>query len=364
MRYIIILSFCFLVFSCKKETEVQPTEVLSEAAVFTGVTIDNILIDSTSIRAISVTDSSIIYGGSNGHYGYFKTTSNLNESGKIIITEKNKGVVDFLGKQPSFRSVAITKDAYFLLSIENPALLYRYDLYTNQMKLVYTEDRENIFYDSLTFINDQEGIAIGDPVDGCLSIIKTLDGGKTWNKLDCSILPKTLKGEAAFAASDTNIKSIDDNLWVIGGGGASRVYKSSNKGISWEVYNTPLIQGEATQGGYSIDFYDNLNGIIYGGDYTKPTNNQNNIAITNDGGKSWELIAQSNNDGYKSCVQYVPNRNGRDIVAVGFTGISYSNDGGNNWQSLSEEPFFSIRFITENIALASGKNKISFLYFK
>ncbi len=364
MRYIIFLSFFIVFFSCKKEIEVTSLKTISNAPVFKGVTMDHILNDSTSIRAISVTDSSIVYGGSNGHYGYFKITQNLDKNDKIIITEKNKGVVDFLGNQPSFRSVAITKNAYFLLSIENPALLYRYDLYTNQMKLVYTEDGENVFYDALTFINDQEGFAIGDPVDGCLSIIKTMDGGNTWNKLDCSILPKIVSGEAAFAASDTNIKSIDNTLWVLSGGGASRVYKSTNKGSSWKVYNTPIIQGESTQGGYSIDFYDVKNGIIYGGDYTKPTNNQKNIAITNDGGKSWELIAQNTNDGYKSCVQYVPNRNGRDIVSVGFTGISYSSDYGNNWKILSNESFFSIRFITENIAVASGKNKISFVYFK
>ena len=231
------------------------------------------------------------------------------------------------------------------------------------MKLVYNEEGDSVFYDALTFINNQEGIAIGDPVEGCLSVIRTSDGGNTWNKLDCSGLPELISGEAAFAASNSNIESINNNLWFISGGGASRVYHSSNKGVSWEVYDTPIIQGEPTQGGYSIDFYDSQKGIVYGGDYTKPSNNQKNIAITSNGGKTWKLTAQNNNDGYKSCVQYVPNRNGRDIIAVGFTGISYSSDNGNSWQSLSKESFYSIRFITENIALASGKNRMSFLYF-
>ncbi len=62
-----------------------------------------------------------------------------------------------------------------------------------------------MFYDALDFWNDLEGIAIGDPTEDCMSIIITRDGGNTWTKLLCENLPKVKEGEAAFAASDTNI---------------------------------------------------------------------------------------------------------------------------------------------------------------
>ena len=56
--------------------------------------------------------------------------------------------------------------------------------------------------------------------------------------------------------------------------------------------------------------------------------NKANKAITIDGGKTWSLVADGQNPSYKSCVQYVPNTNGKEIFAVGKTGISFSNDGG------------------------------------
>ncbi len=113
-----------------------------------------------------------------------------------------------------------------------------------------------------------------------------------------------------------------------------------------------------------MDFYDQNQGIIYGGDYLKPGENTNNIAITSDGGKTWNPIGSGANDGYKSCVQYVPNRGGNEIVAVGFTGISYSKDGGAHWTELSKEAFLSFRFLNDSIAYAGGRNRIAKLTFR
>jgi len=112
-----------------------------------------------------------------------------------------------------------------------------------------------------------------------------------------------------------------------------------------------------------MDFYDQQRGIIYGGDYTKPEFNKNNIAVTSDGGQNWNLIADGTNQGYKSCVQYVPNSNGQQLIAVGFTGIAVSNDSGNTWSSLSDEGFYTIRFVDESTAYAAGNGRIAKLEF-
>ena len=45
------------------------------------------------------------------------------------------------------------------------------------------------------------------------------------------------------------------------------------KGIGWESYKTPIIQGQETTGIYSIDFYNDSLGYAIGGDYTKPLDN-------------------------------------------------------------------------------------------
>ena len=82
-----------------------------------------------------------------------------------------------------------------------------------------------------------------------------------------------IEGEAAFAASDTNISIVGDQVWIASGGMASRVIYSSDKGRSWTVFDTPIVQGTPTTGMYRIDVYDDKNGIAMGGDYKKSKSN-------------------------------------------------------------------------------------------
>jgi hypothetical protein len=49
---------------------------------------------------------------------------------------------------------------------------------------------------------------------------------------------------------------------------------------------------------------------------------------------------------------------------VGSPGISISEDQGDTWAELSDEGFYTIEFVNDSIAFASGRNKISKLYFK
>ena len=112
----------------------------------------------------------------------------------------------------------------------------------------------------MKFFNHYNGIAMGDPTEDCLSIIITNDGGYTWNKIPCEKLPKVADGEAAFAASNTNIKVLGKTVWIATGGTKARVFKSKDFGETWAVFETPIIQGEGPQGIYSIDFADGWNG--------------------------------------------------------------------------------------------------------
>jgi hypothetical protein len=78
-------------------------------------------------------------------------------------------------------------------------------------------------------------------------------------------------------------------------------------GTSWQVYETPIVQGEEMTGIFTADFYNEKTGIIAGGNYLKQTQNWSNKAITTNGGKTWKLIAENEAFGYASCVQFVPN---------------------------------------------------------
>jgi len=351
---------CFLtvilLFSCKMEERFFPDNI-SKAKIsrdISQIEIKSLIEDSLlNVRAIEIIDEieGLFFATSNGHLGIIQDNSD-SVLFPIRVSESLK---------PNFRAVANVKNG-FAISIESPTYIFKMQ---NDLKtIVYYEDHPKAFYDSMEFWNDQEGIAIGDPTDDCMSIIITRDGGNTWNKLSCDELPKAKKGEAAFAASDTNIAIVGDYTWVATGGAASRILYSPDKGKTWEVYDTPIIQGKETTGIYSIDFYDELNGFAIGGDYTKPEDNQANKIRTTDGGKSWELVAPNQEPGYRSCVQYIPNGKGNELVAIGFKGIDYSSDYGTSWKHLSDEGFYTIRFLNDSIAYAAGKGRISKLTFR
>ncbi|WP_026838253.1 WD40/YVTN/BNR-like repeat-containing protein [Gillisia sp. JM1] len=336
-----------LIISCNSK------EKKSTPSFFTSVEVETILEDSISVRAIELMGNNIAFAANNGMYGMYDSQKK--------IWKTNIQRYDTLA--PEFRAVSSTNSDFFMLSVGNPALLYKTGD-SGSMELVYKEENEKVFYDSMAFWNDSEGIAMGDPVDNCLSIILTRDGGKTWSKISCENLPASAEGEAAFAASNSNIAIQGNKTWILSGGMRSRIFFSPDKGETWEVFETPIIQGTATQGGYSLDFYDENKGFIIGGDYTKPDENLANKAVTEDGGKTWKLVAIGQEPDYKSSVRYVPGKNGEELVAVGSTGISYSKDTGKSWNNLSSDGFYTIRFVNDSTAYAAGKNRIAKLKFR
>jgi photosystem II stability/assembly factor-like uncharacterized protein len=345
-RLSILITVAIIFISCK--TEYQPRNIDS-------ISIKKFKMDSTSIRAIQAIDKNTVYfSGSKGDIGFTK------DGGKSWEKEYSIYQDSII---PHFRSLAYNKQDYFALSIGNPALLYK--ISSNSTELVYTENHEKVFYDAMHFFDDNlHGIAVGDPTEDCASIILTNDGGNSWQKISCDNLPKFNTEEAFFAASNTNIKTLKSTVWIASGGKKARVLKSNDFGKTWAIYNTPIIQGNGPQGIYSIDFYDENNGIIIGGDYSKPKENKANKAITTDGGKTWTLVADNQNPNYKSCVQYVPNTGGKEIFAVGKTGISFSNDAGKTWKDVSEDGYYAIQFVDKNTAWLSGNNKIGKLELK
>ena len=286
---------------------------------FTSVDIEIIKQDKKlNVRAMEYIKKfkALIYLTSDGRMGILSDKAKFlpKDSLEFITEVKLKNINDSI--TPNFRALSARTKHGFGISIGSPAAIYKLDF--NKESIVYQDNHPKAFYDALEFWNDDEGIAIGDPTDGCMSIIITRDGGLTWNKLSCDQLPKAKEGEAAFAASDTNIAIIDNHTWVATGGKTSRVLYSGNKGETWEVFDTPIVQGQSTTGIYSIDFYDENNGFAIGGDYTKPNANTNNKIRTKDGGRTWEVVANHQPPGYRSCVQYVPNSEAKALVAVGF----------------------------------------------
>ena len=342
MKFLVLYFFIGLMFiSCNKKLE--PSRKLS------NITIETIYEDSIAIRGLCFGEKELWFSGTQGRYGAITLDSQKVFKGKIIN--------DTLSLD--FRSIAKTKDAVFMMSVASPALLYRISNDKKLVTLVYKEENSKVFYDSMHFLNDSIGMAMGDPIDDCLNVIRTADGGKTWNKIPCEVLPKVYEGEAAFAASNTNLIFKGNTIVMVSGGKKARCFVSKDAGKTWKAYKTPIVQGESMTGIFTADFYDEKIGVVAGGNYENQQDNAANKAITTNGGKSWKLIAKNKGFGYASCIQFIPNSQGKGLVCVGGTGIHFSNDRGNTWEKVAEEKeLYTIRFQNDSILYAAGKNKV------
>ena len=233
--------------------------------------------------------------------------------------------------------------------------------YSCASSLVFSESGGKVFYDSI-FIDAKTGlgIVIGDPTEDCLSILLTEDYGKNWSKISCANLPKTVESEAAFAASNSNVKIVNGVIFIISGGKKSRIFKSENKGKTWQVFETPITQGEAMTGAFSMDFYSERIGILVGGNYEKQNDNSANKAITINGGKSWKLLAENEAFGYASCVQFMPESRGKVVYSCGTSGVYYSSNYGKKWTKIIEDTdFYTLRFGSDKFIYLAGKNKVT-----
>lgn len=310
---------------------------------------DTLLIDQISIRAIAIDKNVLYYAANKNRVGYIDLTN-----GKKFERALKKDSLSL-----EFRSIAITQDAVFVLSIANPALLYRFSKDLISKKIVYEEYHQKVFYDAMQFWNNNEGMALGDPIGGAFSILLTHDGGQSWSKVSAVDAPKANEGEAVFAASNSNVILKNNEAWFVTGGQKARVFYSSDKGISWKIQDTPIIHGNTMTGIFTADFYDKKIGIVSGGNYDKPEQNISNKAITTNGGKSWKLISDNAAFGYASCIQFVPQSKGNSLICVGATGVFYSKDKGTTWTQISKDnSFYTIRCIDNHTAIAAGKNKI------
>jgi photosystem II stability/assembly factor-like uncharacterized protein len=246
-----------------------------------------------------------------------------------------------------FRDIeAFSKDAASILSIGagDTSRIYRTADGGKTWALQFTNPDPRAFYDALAFWDETHGLAVGDPVDGRFTVIRTVDAGRTWSPVPPASVPEALPGDGAFAASGTClVVQGSRHAWFGTGGGArARVFRSTDQGLTWNVADTPIMAGNASSGIFSLAFSDAEHGIAVGGDYRKEGESGDNVAITRDGGRTWAFPGTARIRGYRSAVAYVPGSNGHRLIAVGPAGSDASADGGATWTPLGDDGFHAI----------------------
>lgn len=260
-------------------------------------------------------------------------------------------------KSYQFRDVeAFSAASALLLTAGNPAKVYKTTDGGQTWKETYSNTREGIFFDAMDFWDENHGIAFSDAIDGHLIIITTQDGGNSWEEINYDNLPESpSEGEGGFAASGTCITTYGDSLvWIGLGSPDSRVFKSNDRGLSWEVVNTPMKGSTGSAGIFSLEFTDPDFGIAVGGDYELKNATEKNAAITHDGGKTWELMGDSGPKGYRSAVAHVPET---DIwLAAGRGGVDFSLDNGTSWQMIDTVGYYTLQLASPSVGYATGSD--------
>lgn len=306
-----------------------------------------LLEDAVSIRSLQIWDGKVWYSGTDSKFGYVHLNNPSDKKQLKLSAEKLQ-----------FRTLAQDHEAFYAINIESPARFFRIDKLTLNSAIIYQDPAENAFYDALHFHKNRLYTFSDPEKDLRLKFAEILiQKGKAEPRYYSSYTLNS--GEAAFAASNTNIAARGRYVWLATGGTSSRVFRLNIRKRKIEIFNTPFIQGNPSQGIYSIDFYDKNFGVAVGGDYTKQTENSNNIATTHNGGKTWQIQASGKNGGYKTCVKIRPRSGGKEMIAVGDQNIEYSKDFGRSWATISDEKgLYVCEWTSASTVVLAGKNRI------
>jgi photosystem II stability/assembly factor-like uncharacterized protein len=218
--------------------------------------------------------------------------------------------------------------------------------------LVYQNADTTMFLDAMEFWNEQSGIVIGDPINGSMYVLRTFNGGDTWQEIPFDFRPKVKKGEACFASSGTNITKINNKEAVFVTGGTT-----SNLYLRDKVINIPILQGAESTGANSIAAKNAKHFIIVGGDFNHKDSTTNNCVITKNAGKTFTSPTKAPN-GYRSCVTYIKDKT---WLTCGLNGVDISYDDGVTWQSISKTGYHVCKKSKNNttVYLAGGNGRLA-----
>lgn len=299
---------------------------------------------TASLRGLSLFSARNIWGGGTG--GTVVNSFNGGETWRVL-TIPGAEELDIRDAH------AFDEATVVAMTAGTPARIYRTTNAGLSWKMVYENDDERVFFDAISFLDDRNGIVMSDPVDAELFLLKTIDGGLTWQRMTKT--PRTFPGEGGFAASGTNMTTIGFRKVIIGLGSGvadqppkrSRVVISEDLMKTWKSADVPLPRHQSA-GIFSIVFANANDGVAVGGDYKEPESTAGNYAITRDGGATWTVPRKRKPPtGFRSCVSVWMNGKEVNFVAVGTNGTDLSTDLGESWTRISNTGFHAIQFTSD-----------------
>lgn len=336
--------------------------------VFNTVNAQNVQIlesgKRVSFRGLSVVNDKVLWAsGSNG------SVVRSIDGGKTMEWITVPGY-----EKRDFRDIeAFDENTAVIMGIAEPAIILKTKDGGKTWNKVFEDTTKGMFLDAMDVHEDRKSmIVVGDPIQGNLFVAMSFNSGDTWqqvtNQNSKNDVRKVDGTEAMFASSGTNLKIIPESgsgngpffLLVTGGS------KASLKNLLFNSFNDslPMMQGSASTGANSIDYSSHTkSAVIVGGDFSKDTIATDNCVLV-EFKNSKPVFSKPTvpPHGYRSCVIYL---NEKELVTCGTSGIDISKDGGKNWQLISKESFHVVQKARngKSVFLAGGNGRIAQLIF-
>ncbi len=214
----------------------------------------------------------------------------------------------------------------------------------------------NGFPNVIHFFNETDGFCMGDPNAGYFELYTTTNGGNTWTRVPQANVPDNLSGEMGWTGV---YDTYGDTIWF--GTNNGRIFKSNDKGMTWNVYTTGLNDIQ------KIAFNNGQEGITQEIIYDTQTGQITNFEMkkTSDGGENWATVSMTG-DYFKSDIDAVPETPGM-YVSIGSSynqgmhGSSFSLDYGSTWTLLDTVQYTCVKFYDIQTGWAGGFNLDEFI---
>ena len=190
---------------------------------------------------------------------------------------------------------------------------------------------------------------MGDPIDGEFEIYITNDGGYDWIRVAAGNIPDPETDECGIISY---YSAVGNKAWF--GTTKGRVYRTSDKGLHWDVSTTSLAGKEV-----DVAFADQYHGLAQ----DKSEDTKGVLSETFDGGITWSSVSITGQVGTQDLC-YVPGTGNTWVSteAGSAKGVFYSYDGGHSWARFAGTnacQYFAVDFVSNSHGWVGGYNESS-----
>lgn len=276
-----------------------------------------------SIRGLSMPSASIVWAsGSNG------MVAKSVDGGNTFRWMRVEGYA-----KRDFRDIeAFDSSTAIIMAIDTPAYILKTTDGGLTWKKVFEDTRPGMFLDAMDF-SGNNGVVIGDPINGKTFMAVSSDRGDSWTVKETK--SSMMDGEAFFASSGSNIKLLGSKTGFktlfVSGGMQSRLF------FNQQAINLPLQSGRNSTGANGLALHPNQQqGIIIGGDFGNDKRSDSAALLFSLYPKATFSYPVTPPSGYKSAAVFLSKTS---VLGCGTSGVDLSVDGGSNWKKISDISF-------------------------